>query len=73
MSAQWKTEIWVQPLRTSGWCSRRCGPWHHFGTVWTNTFQEIPEAVKQHTTCGLYTRMLLCTEEYENGNPVDHV
>lgn len=71
----WKVELWVQPLPCwlRGWCGHRCGPWRHYATIWVDAWHQIPAAVARKETGGLYRRLLLCCEEHEHWEPVDHV
>ena len=68
----WKVDIWVQPSRSFhfGWCGPWCGPWAKYATRWVENWNDIPAVVENVTSAGLYTRQLLCVEEYEYDNEI---
>ena len=76
----WKVELWVQPKHwcLPRWLGRKCGPWREYKVIWANLWEEIPDRILELETCGLYHRLLLCCEEYEqdedgNFDPADRV
>ena len=76
----WKAELWVQltPRWLHRFCGRTCGPWQEYTEIWADRWEDIPALVTEVETGGLYHRLLLCCEEYEededgNLHPVDQV
>ena len=76
----WKVELRVQVSSRwlPRWLGRTVGPWREFTVTWADRWEDIPDRIGEVETGGLYHRLLLCCEEYEededgNFHPVDQV